>query len=230
MNTHYKTLLIAILLALATVAPQGVYVPSDDSGVRLTYATAQATLLKQFTREFEVSVDSGIALSGTMTQQLRPERDRPGRWTFRNSIRVWGISATESSTFSEAGPTQLVPIFYRLTVPFGDNINEEFSGRQTGFDRLNVILQFERDFASNPDKSIWKYKVLNYRKPYSIQLKNRQTITLPNGAIARCKVFEAVHGSRNQLRTRFWMDVNSKRLVQIEHLEPDYTYKAVLKE
>ena len=230
MNIHNKPLLIAMLMALAAVAPQGLHVANDYSGVRLTYHTAQAIVFEQFTREFEVSIDAGLALSGTMTQQLRPALDRPGRWTFRNSIRVWGISVSETSTFSEAGPTQLVPIFYRLSIPFGDNINEEFSGRQTGFDRLNVLLQFERDFARDPDKSIWKYKVLNYSKPYSIQLKNRQTITLANGAVARCKVFEAVHGSRNQLRTRFWMDVNSKRLVQIEHLEPEYTYKAVLKE
>ena len=230
MNIHNKILLIAILLAIAGLSPKGIYLPIIHGEVRLAYATAQASSFEQFTREFEVSVDSGIALSGTMTQRLRPERDRPGRWTFRNSIRVWGISLSETSTFTEAGPTKLVPIYYRLSVPFGENINEEFSGRQTGFDRLNVLLQFERDFASNPDKSIWKYKVLNYSKPYSIQLKNRQTIALANGAVARCKVFEVVHGSRSQLRTRFWMDVNSKRLVQIEHLEPDYTYKAVLKE
>ena len=219
-----------MLLALAMFSPHGIKLVSSEGGVRLAYATAQASALREFTREFEVSVQTGISLKGSLVQSLAKDKERPGRWIFNSRIKVWGLAASEASVFSERESGQIVPIFYRLTVPFSDDIDEEFSGRATGFDRLNVLLQFERDFASNPNKSIWKYQVLNYDKPYSVQLKTRQTISLANGAVARCKVFEAVHGSRNQLKTRFWMDVDRNRLVQIAHSEEDYTYTAVLKE
>ena len=230
MEQRNKILLIATLLTLAAFSPQGIYLANSEGTLGLAYTTAQAAKLQEFTREFEVSVQTGISLNGSLDQTLVKDKERPGRWIFNSRIRVWGISAAETSTFSDPGSGEIIPIYYKLTVPFSDDIDEEFSGRRKGFDRLNVLLQFERDFARNPKKTIWKYTVLNYDKPYSVQLKTRQTITLANGAVARCKVFEAVHGSRNQLKTRFWMDVDRNRLVQIAHSEEDYTYVAVLKE
>ena len=230
MEQRNKILLIVMLLALAAFSPQGIYLANSAASLRLAYATAQAAGIQEFTREFEVSVETGISLNGSLDQTLVKDKERPGRWIFNSRIRVWGISAAETSIFSVPESGEIIPIYYKLIVPFSDDIDDEFSGRQRGFDRLNVLLQFERDFASNPNKTIWKYKVLSYDKPYSVQLKTRQTITLANGSIARCKVFEAVHGSRNQLKTRFWMDVDRNRLVQIAHSEEDYTYVAVLKE
>ena len=195
--------------------------------VTLKPIVAQAIELRNFEREFDVVIDAGVSLKGTLTQSL--ELERVGRWLFRAEINVWGVKATEVSIFSELSNDQLVPIFYRLTVPFSDNIDKEFSGRTVGFDRLNVLLQFERDFASNIERRVWKYKVLNYDQPYSIQFRSHQSIALGNGAVARSKVFEVIHGSRRQLRTRFWMDIDRKRMVQIEHLEDSYSYKAVAK-
>ena len=230
MEQSNKILFITMLLALAAFSPQGIYLANNEAKLSLAYAAAQAIELKEFSREFEVSVETGISLKGNLVQSLIKDKERLGRWEFDSRVTVWGLSAKESSTFSDTGTGELIPIYYSLKAPFNDEINKEFSGRRSGFDRLNVLLQFERDFASNPDKIIWKYQVLNYDKPYSIQLKTRQTIYLASGAAVRCKVFEVVHGSRRQLRTKFWMDVDSKRLVQISHSEEDYTYVALLKE
>ena len=215
-----------IFLLPALLLPTSFSPLFDGAGGIALYRQGHAANLRDFDREFEVTIDSGISLSGKMTQELRRDDRRPGRWIFSSQIKVWGISASETSVFTNANNI-LVPLFYRLQVPFSDAVEEEFSGRTTGFDRLNVLLQFEQDFASNIDNKVWKYKVLNDPRPYSVQFRSHQSVRIPSGAVMRCKMFEVIHGSRRQLRTRFWMDIDNKQLIQIEHIEADYTYKAV---
>ena len=223
MITSRKAILLILLLVLLPSSLNPLI--GGDDGVAF-YHQGHAANLSNFNREFEVTVDTGISLTGRMIQELERDRERAGRWTFRSQISVWGITARETSIFTNSD-NGFIPLFYRLQIPFGDDIDEEFSGRTAGFDRLNVLLQFEQDFASDIETRVWKYKVLNDSKPYSVQFRSHQSLSLPSGAVMRCKVFEVVHGSRQQLLTRFWMDVDTKRLIQIEHTEKGYTYTAI---
>ena len=191
----------------------------------LSAETLHITVLQPFVRVYDVAVDGGITLHGKMEHILQQEEN--GDWNYTASISVWGLNAVERSIFA-VNDQGFVPRYYSQKAPFRDQTEKHFNDQRNGYDRLNILLRFEADFIADPERNSWEYAVLGRKRSYRLEWLKDEMIALGEGNKVNCRVFEMHHGSKNAIRTRFWMDKDTGRIIRIDHREPGYQYSAIL--
>lgn len=230
-------LALALMIPLTVLATMPETVPATALATMPAQNAKQTTdLLKPFDHTYDLQIQSGLRLSGTLIRKLTRINAQKNMWQFAVIAKAsLGLNSRIVSDFVYTKQQTRTVKLLEKKPGWGSGKPETMVFEPTSatlLDKANIQIQLMLDLKNDVDISKRVYKVWDKDgyKDYQFRMNGREKITTPAGSFETVRVATVLEANQQEHQERlFWFaPEHDYLLIKYYQKHKDTTYRAIL--